>query len=105
LSEHVQITDAEIAAARERGKGIGPRIIATRYSAGKLTVEFENGVTVSAPISTLDEFAFLEKLPSDAELSDVAIWGGGHYVFFPRIDVSLYGLHLMPAHCKEKHDH
>ena len=68
-------------------------------------VEFENGVTVSAPISTLDEFAFLEKPPSDAELADVAIWGGGHYVFFPRIDVSLYGLHLMPAHCKEKHDH
>ena len=105
MSEHVQITDADIAAARERGKGIGPRIIAARYSAGKLTVEFENGVTISAPISTLDEFAFLEKPPSDAELAEVAIWGGGHYVFFPRIDVSLYGQYLMPAHCKEKHDH
>lgn len=53
----------------------------------------------------LDEFAFLEKPPSNAELADIAIWGGEHYVFFPRIDVSLYGPHLMPAHCKAKHDH
>ena len=67
MSEPVQITDAAIAAARERGKRIGPCIAAARYSDGKLTVEFENGVTVSAPISTLDEFAFLEKPPSDAE--------------------------------------
>lgn len=99
------ITDEAIAAAREARNGIGPCIAAARYSDGKLTVEFDNGVTVSAPISTIDEFAFLEKPPSDAELADVEIWGGGHHVFFPRIDVALYGPHLMPAHCKEKHDH
>jgi hypothetical protein len=90
------ITKESIAAAREAGKKLGPHIVAARYSrtTGKLTVEWDHGVSVQIPISALEEFSFLETPPSAADLSDVAVWGGGYYVFFPRIDVALYGPHL-----------
>jgi hypothetical protein len=90
------ISKDSIAAARQAGKGLGPQITAARYSrtTGKLTVEWDHGVSVQIPIGALEEFSLLETPPSAADLSNVAVWGGGYYVFFPRIDVALYGPHL-----------
>ena len=65
------ITKESIAAAREAGKKLGPHIVAARYSrtTGKLTVEWDHGVSVQIPISALEEFSFLETPPSAADFS------------------------------------
>jgi hypothetical protein len=79
--------------ALAEGKKLGPRMVTARYSRThhKLTVEFDNGWGVVVPIADVKDFQDIGREPSAAELSNYEIMGGGYYLFFPKIDVALYG--------------
>jgi len=82
------ITDAELAAARERGDKIGPRARAAYYFPAEraLGVEFDNGVKLSVPVRLIQG---LERA-DDAQLATIEISPSGWGLHFPAIDADVY---------------
>ncbi|MEM5316983.1 DUF2442 domain-containing protein [Paraburkholderia sp. JHI869] len=91
------LSKEEIAAAREAGKRLGPKMVDARYSRthASLEVRYEHGVKVEVPVKLIQEFALLEKSPSVADYSEIEIWGGGYDLFFPRIEMAVSGPALL----------
>jgi hypothetical protein len=79
--------------ALAEGKNLGPRMVNARYSRTnhKLTVEFDNGWGVIVPVADVKDFEYVDHAPTASELSKFEITGDGYYLFFPQIDVALYG--------------
>jgi len=86
-----------IVAARKAGKVLGPRIVTARYRrmSGKLDVGYDNGMTLTVPITLIQEFALLETPPSVTDLSKIEIWGGGYDLYFPCLDTFVHGTALL----------
>jgi hypothetical protein len=91
------LADSEIAQARKREAAHGPRITSARYgkTGGKLVVEFDHGWELRVPVADIDDFDNLGRDPRDVELAEIEIGGDGRYVFFPKLDIALYGPHLV----------
>jgi hypothetical protein len=90
------IADAEIAAARRRGEET-PTITGARFIRSRrvLEVTFEHGVKISVPVSLIQDFTMLEREPTLAELAEVEISGAGASLYWPRLDVGLWGPGLL----------
>jgi hypothetical protein len=90
------IDDAEIAAARQRGAET-PTITGARFirSTRMLEVTFVHGVKITIPVSLIQDFSLLDKAPTLAELADVEVSGAGASLYWPRLDVGLWGPGLM----------
>lgn len=90
------ITAAEIAAARQRGAE-EPTIKAGRFvrSTRTLEVAFMNGVKIAVPVSLIQDFSALDRAPTLAELADVQVSGGGASLYWPRLDIGLWGPGLL----------
>lgn len=82
------ITDADIAAARERGEQVGPRALAAHYFPGEraLGVEFDNGVKMSVPVRLIEGLESAD----DAQLATIEISPSGWGLHFPAIDADVY---------------
>jgi hypothetical protein len=84
----MEITDAQIAAARVRGEHVGPCAVAARYVASResLEVEFDNGVRIAVPTHLIQGLA--EAKP--AELKAIEISPAGWGLHFPAINADVY---------------
>lgn len=87
----VNISKTQFDAAKKADGDNGPLATGVRYrrTSRKLEVEYENGVILSVPVGIIQELQLVDGI-SQADLSDVCIWGGGRSIFFPRIDVSIW---------------
>jgi hypothetical protein len=92
----VDILNEQIEAARKAGASTGPIVTTARYrrASGKLEVEYANGVTLAVPITLIQEFQFAGD-PSAADLARLEIWGAGHDIYFPRLDVFVHAPTLL----------
>jgi hypothetical protein len=90
------ITAAEIAAARQRGAE-EPTIVGARFirSTRMLEVTFVHGVKITVPVSLIQDFSLLEHPPTLAELAEVEVSGAGASLYWPRLDVGLWGPGLL----------
>jgi hypothetical protein len=84
----MEITDAQIAAARKRGEEVGPCAVAARYveASGRLEVEFDNGVMIAVPTPLLQGLANA----TPADMQTIEITPGGWGLHFPAIDADVY---------------
>ena len=91
-----KITAAEMAAARKRGAE-EPTIVAARFirSTRTLEVTFVYGVKIAVPIALLQDFSMLEHAPTLAELAEVEVSGAGTSLYWPRLDLGLWGPGLL----------
>jgi len=91
------LTTKEIAAAREAGNELGPRMVQARYrrTSARLDIQFDNGVVLGVPVALIQEFSLLDTPPSTADLSNIEIWGDGYDLHFPRIGIFLSGTALL----------
>jgi hypothetical protein len=85
-----EMTDAEIDAAMERGKGARlhePRAVAARYDwqSGRLVVELANGCTLAFP----PKLAQGLEAASEAQLAQVEILGAGYGLHWEALDADL----------------
>jgi hypothetical protein len=85
------MTKEAIAEARKAAEAAGPIAVAARYrrSTGKLEVAYANGVLLSVPVGLIQELQ-LVGVASDADLAKIEIWGAGHDLYFPRLDVFVH---------------
>ncbi|MFM0069241.1 DUF2442 domain-containing protein [Paraburkholderia aspalathi] len=92
----VVISNEQIAAARKPGGAAGPVVTAACYrrTSGKLEVEYDNGVTLAVPVAIIQEFEFAPDA-SAADLAKIEIWGTGHDIYFPRLDVFVHAPALL----------
>lgn len=90
------ITAAEIAAARKRGAE-EPTIVSARFirSTRTLEVTFVHGVKIAVPITLIQDFSTLEREPTLAELAQVEVSGAGTSLYWPRLDLGLWGPGLL----------
>jgi len=90
------ITAAEIAAARKRGAE-EPTIVSARFirSTRTLEVTFVHGVKIAVPITLIQDFSTLERAPTLAELAQVEVSGAGTSLYWPRLDLGLWGPGLL----------
>jgi hypothetical protein len=90
------ITAAEIAAARKRGAE-EPTIESARFirAGRKLEVSFAHGVKITVPVSLIQEFSQAERAPTLAELADIEVSGAGASLYWPRLDIGLWGPGLL----------
>jgi hypothetical protein len=86
------ITAAEIAAARKRGAE-EPTVVSARFirSTRTLEVTFVHGVKIAVPIVLIQDFCMLERAPTLAELAEVEVSGAGTSLYWPRLDLGLWG--------------
>lgn len=91
-----KITAAEIAAARKRGAE-EPSIVSARFirSTRTLEVTFGHGVKIAVPVALIQNFSMLERAPTLAELAEVQVSGAGTSLYWPRLDLGLWGAGLL----------
>lgn len=90
--------DTQIESAIRRGNelaAIEPRAVLARFDAARrrLVVELSTGAELSVSTAMLN-------LPSDSDLGDVAILGGGFDLFFPRLGEGVF----VPDLCRAAFD-
>jgi hypothetical protein len=92
----VAISNEQIAAARKAGAAVGPVVTAARYrrASGKLEIEYANGVTLSVPVAIIQELRLAGEA-SAADLAKIEVWGAGHDLYFPRLEVFVHAPSLL----------
>jgi hypothetical protein len=90
------LSAAEISAARKRGAE-EPTIVSARFirSTRTLEVTFVYGVKIAVPIALIQAFSMLERAPTLAELAEVKVSGAGTSLYWPSLDLGLWGPGLL----------
>jgi hypothetical protein len=92
----VSITDEDIDAALEDAKSLpdDPRALSAEYVGGKadvIVIQLSTGGRLTIP---REELEGLENA-TEAQLSDIQIWGPGASLSWPQLDVDHYVPHLL----------
>jgi hypothetical protein len=86
------LTKRDIEKARKAEQEVGPRVTGARYlrATSRVEVTYDSGVSVTAPVSLIQELAALEKPATASELAKIEVSASGRYVDWPKLDVSVY---------------
>lgn len=86
------ITKRSLDKATKAEQELGPRVTSARYfrATSRIEVTYDSGMTVTAPISLIQDLATLEKPAITAGLAKIEVSPDGRYLDWPKIDVSIY---------------